>query len=96
MKSIPPAIVIMAALALSACATPEQRAERTIANFGPYCDKLGFDRASDGWRTCVMQSAAQAESARSARMSAFGAMQSGQAAMNQANRPRTCTHLGCN
>ena len=86
----------MAALALSACATPAQRAERTIANFGPYCDKLGFERASAGWRNCVMQSATQAESAHSARVCAFGAFQSGQAAMNQANRTRTCTHLGCN
>ncbi|MGZ3159206.1 MAG: hypothetical protein ACXU7D_06665 [Burkholderiaceae bacterium] len=47
---------------LSACATPAQEAayaqhemERTIAIYGPACEKLGYATNTDPWRNCVMQ-----------------------------------------
>lgn len=44
-------------LILSGCAfTPEQRAEALIRDYGPMCDKLGFQRDTDHWRNCVLSS----------------------------------------
>ena len=47
------AAVLLSSLLLSACATPEQRADQTLAAFGPYCDRLGYQRDTDAWRHCV-------------------------------------------
>lgn len=47
---------------LCACATPEQQSayaqhemERTMAIYGPACEKLGYTANTDPWRNCVMQ-----------------------------------------
>ena len=40
-------------LALSGCVTAEQRAARITAEYGPYCDKLGYPRNTDAWRNCI-------------------------------------------
>lgn len=50
------AIVIVTVL-LTACATPQQRAERQMRVYGPYCDTLGFQRDTDPWRNCILQQA---------------------------------------
>lgn len=52
-------IATLLSVVLSGCATPEQRAERQIQVLGPYCDKLGFQRDTDGWRNCVQTQANQ-------------------------------------
>lgn len=68
--------LILCCLLLTGCATPEERAERDMQAFGPYCDKLGYSPASDAWRSCIQQQATQ----RSARAAAAAAQ--GQAAGN--------------
>jgi hypothetical protein len=54
-------IVLSAALLLSACATPQERAARKqaemaemIAIYGPACDRLGYTQQSDQWRNCII------------------------------------------
>ena len=49
-------------LALAACSTPQQRAERAQAEmaelmtiYGPACSRLGYAPNSDQWRQCVLQ-----------------------------------------
>lgn len=78
-----PFIPAVLALTLAACATPEQRAARAIERFGPYCDKIGFKRDTDPWRTCVVN----AQAASDAEDDAIAARAS-------ANRPRVCTPVG--
>ena len=48
---------------LAGCSTPGDRAERVAQHFGPYCDKLGYARDSDAWRTCVREQDARPQSA---------------------------------
>jgi hypothetical protein len=45
--------LLMALLALSGCVTAEQRAAHAIAEYGPYCDRLGHQRSTAAWRDCV-------------------------------------------
>jgi hypothetical protein len=47
---------------LAGCATPAQEAayaqhemERTMAIYGPACERLGYTANTDPWRNCVMQ-----------------------------------------
>lgn len=54
-------IVLSAALALSACATPQERAARKQAEiaemmmvYGPACDRLGYAQQSNEWRNCIL------------------------------------------
>lgn len=56
---------ILAAVPLSlllACATPESQAERVIARFGPYCERLGYTKNTDPWRDCIMKEQARVTS----------------------------------
>lgn len=53
-------------LGLTACSTPQQRAQqqqaemdKMIVEFGPACEKLGYQARSDPWRNCVVQLAAK-------------------------------------
>ncbi len=48
---------LLAIFALAGCATPEQRAERHIARYGPYCEKLGYQKNTDQWRSCIQKEA---------------------------------------
>ena len=45
-------------LLLVACATPEQRAEQWAndikANYGPVCEKLGYEAGSEKHRDCMV------------------------------------------
>lgn len=47
--------VLLLLLAGCAAPTPEQRAANTIARYGPYCDRLGYTRDTDGWRACLQR-----------------------------------------
>jgi hypothetical protein len=47
------ALPVALLLFLSGCATPEQWAGEVMAAYGPYCDKLGYQRDTDAWRQCV-------------------------------------------
>jgi hypothetical protein len=54
-------IVLSAALLLSACATPQERAARKQAEmadmmvvYGPACERLGYAVQSDQWRSCIL------------------------------------------
>ncbi len=44
---------IAVALALAGCASAEQRAAEVLAAYGPYCEKLGYQKNTDAWRQCV-------------------------------------------
>lgn len=54
---------LLAALILAGCATTNaERAERVnrdvdemIEVYGPGCEKLGYQKDSDPWRSCVLQ-----------------------------------------
>lgn len=71
-------------LLLAGCVSPEQRAERQMSAYGPYCDKLGYQRETDKWRDCVQTQAGNAQAAASRASAA--AIQS---------RPKTCNQNGC-
>ena len=54
-------IVLAAALLLSACATPQERAARKQAEmaemivvYGPACERLGYAQQTDQWRSCII------------------------------------------
>lgn len=54
--------VVAMTLALAACSTPQQRAERMQSEmaelmtiYGPACARLGYAQNSDQWRHCVLQ-----------------------------------------
>ena len=68
---------------LAGCATPEQRAEQALVQFGPYCDKIGYQRDTDQWRNCITQQAAERSAAGRAAYQA-----------SQQNRPKTCMPNG--
>ncbi|NML62234.1 hypothetical protein HHL21_14345 [Massilia sp. RP-1-19] len=59
-------MLLLTALFVTACATPEQRAasmqaemDRMMQIYGPACAKLGFAANSDQWRGCVLQLSAK-------------------------------------
>lgn len=51
-------------LLLAGCATQEERAERAIARYAPYCEKLGHAQDTDPWRHCIQMQSANDTSAR--------------------------------
>ena len=58
--------VAAAALALAACATPEERAAQAraemdgmMAVYGPACERLGYRADEDRWRDCVLRMASR-------------------------------------
>lgn len=75
---------------LAGCArqplTPEQQAELIVTNFGPVCDKIGFQRDTDPWRNCVLQQYQTALQEASARRAAAVGMYGA--------RPKTCNFVG--
>jgi len=55
-------LIVLAALALAGCATPQERAaraqadmQRDMALYGPACSHLGYAAGSDPWRACILQ-----------------------------------------
>jgi hypothetical protein len=46
--------IFAVALFAAACATPEEQAQRTLDRYGPYCEKLGYQKNTDKWRDCIM------------------------------------------
>lgn len=46
--------LMLTALLLVGCATPQERADRAIARFGPYCERLGYTSQTDSWRQCIL------------------------------------------
>lgn len=54
-------IVLAAAVLLSACTTPQERAARKQAEmadmitvYGPACERLGYAQQTDQWRSCII------------------------------------------
>jgi len=76
---------LLVVLIVAGCATPEERAEEAIARHAPYCEKLGFEKASDGWRNCIMSE----EQARRGRAASSAA-----ASQPRPRQPVTCTTTG--
>ncbi|HEV7803924.1 MAG TPA: hypothetical protein VGP15_22820 [Burkholderiales bacterium] len=50
---VPGYAALVLLLTLTGCATQEQWAGEVMAAYGPYCDKLGYQRDTDAWRQCV-------------------------------------------
>jgi len=46
-------LALAGVLVLAGCASQEQRAEILISTFGPFCEKLGYERNTDAWRGCI-------------------------------------------
>ena len=53
-KQLKASAAIALCVMLSACASPEKKAQRTLDRYGPYCEKLGYQKNTDKWRDCVM------------------------------------------
>lgn len=60
--------LLVACLALAACATPAERARymeaemaRRMAEYGPACERLGYVRGENPWRDCVLRLSDQME-----------------------------------
>jgi hypothetical protein len=51
-------IMIALVCSLTACASPDQRAEQLAAdikeNYGPVCEKLGYEKDSEKYRDCMV------------------------------------------
>jgi hypothetical protein len=45
--------VLLIAVLLAGCATPEQRADKAAEKFGPYCERLGLKAKTPEWAQCV-------------------------------------------
>lgn len=55
---------LLVALLLGGCTQiAEHRADMALARHGPYCEKLGYQRDTDQWRSCVQTEAAGAVAA---------------------------------
>lgn len=60
-------IVLLAAMALlAACSSAEQRAAydadpatAMATQYGPGCEKVGYAKGSEQWRTCILKSSKQ-------------------------------------
>lgn len=55
-------IAACAAVLLAGCATPAERAaqaqrdvDEMMATYGPACERLGYKKASDVWRDCILR-----------------------------------------
>lgn len=52
-------------LLVGGCASREElardRAQRAIARQAPFCEALGYQRGSDGWRQCIFSREQQRE-----------------------------------
>lgn len=66
---------------LSACATAEERAARSVATYGPYCERLGFQPNSNQWRECIQRERAD-------RTARAGVAAQNAANVREAMRPR--------
>lgn len=44
-------------LFLTACASPQERAERVVREFGPACQAYGFAPGTDGYAACLQREA---------------------------------------
>ena len=76
-------LTLLLMLLISACATPEQKAERAISRFAPYCERLGYQPDTDKWRDCIQASVANNDA---------NASRAGAAYIQ--TRPRTCQSNG--
>lgn len=59
-------LLLLTAVLVAGCATPEERAARMQAEmesmmrvYGPACTQLGYSANSDQWRDCVLRLSAQ-------------------------------------
>ena len=50
------ALCVMVSVFLLGCAaSPEQQAKRTLTQYGPYCEKMGYKKDTDSWRDCAVK-----------------------------------------
>lgn len=57
---------LLLAATLAGCATPQERAAKVIAKYGPYCQGLGLKVGSEPFAACVQQEDARASAAAAA------------------------------
>lgn len=46
-------LLVAGMFALTACATPQERAQKVVERYGPYCEGLGYKKDTDPWRQCI-------------------------------------------
>lgn len=46
-------LLVAGILVLTACATPQERAQKVVERYGPYCEGLGYTKGTDPWRQCI-------------------------------------------
>ena len=51
------------AMTLTGCATPQERAAKAVAKYGPYCEGLGLKAGSEIFAACVQKEDARASAA---------------------------------
>lgn len=47
--------IVLLALVLTGCYSPQRHAENLQRIHGPYCESMGFKRNTDPWRQCIQQ-----------------------------------------
>lgn len=47
--------LVLVVMALAACATPEQRAQKIEAQYGPVCESLGVAKGSEKYLDCMLK-----------------------------------------
>jgi hypothetical protein len=62
-------ILVAGVLGIAGCATPAERAaqwqaevDQMVEVFGPACEKLGYKRDEDPWRSCLLRLSERDES----------------------------------
>ena len=55
MKKVISASLIASIFLLGCAASPEQQAKRTLTQYGPYCEKMGYKKDTDSWRDCAIK-----------------------------------------
>ncbi|MBW8365810.1 MAG: hypothetical protein K0M39_14775 [Rhizobium sp.] len=54
MKTTIITVIAVAAIVLAGCATPQEKAAKSLERQGPYCTALGFKEGTTEWRDCVV------------------------------------------
>ena len=47
--------LVLVVMALTACETPEQRAQKIEARYGPVCESLGVAKGSEKYLDCILK-----------------------------------------
>lgn len=52
-------VSIVVSVTFVGCATPADKARQAVERQGPYCEAMGFQSNTDGWRDCIQRQEAR-------------------------------------